>query len=107
MLIINSGLVDLSMSDPPLYVYLFLHNNSPGNSHLLLFLLFMQMSSAWETKGSVYNGQCNFSASNVVKKSAHYTRVNTVFLTSSRFLKMRIIKIIEVAEVDGVNINSF
>ena len=44
------------------------HNNSPGNSHLLLFLLFMQMSSAWETKSSVYNAQRNFSASNVVKK---------------------------------------
>ena len=46
------------------------HNNSPGNSHLLLFLLFMKMSSAWETKGSVYNAQCNFSASNVI---IHYT----------------------------------
>ena len=54
------------------------HNNSPGNSHLLLFLLFMQMSSAWETKGSVCNAQRNFSASNVLKKSAHFTRVNTV-----------------------------
>ena len=38
----------------------------------------MQMSSASETKGSVYNARRNFSASNVVKKSAHYTRVNTV-----------------------------
>ena len=36
------------------------------------------LSSAWETKGSVYNAQHKFSASNVVKKSAHYTRVNTV-----------------------------
>ena len=44
------------------------HNNSPGNSHLLFFLLFMQMSSTWETKGSMYNAQRNFSASNVVKK---------------------------------------
>ena len=36
------------------------------------------MSSAWKTKGSVYNAQRSFPGSNLVKKSAHYTRVNTV-----------------------------